>query len=360
MSKNNVKNNIIQFSNINSEPASIKNQRINAYKQLDSFGHPSFGPEIKLDFEIGTYLENAPHHFHMCNDGFIACDIHTAFNKYKSLIEKYYGKLISTDENRYTVLNSTAFESGYFIYVFENQTLSFPIFNKNINCNLTRNIIIVDSNAELNFIDYCNNDSIFRCDCTEIFVEKNAVCKYLNISKNNNMVVSIKRAQVNENARMDWINIIEGANIYMGYPTSILMGSKSASSSSTFASSKKGNSINVGSKMIHEAPNTISKVSNISNIDSNSEIELRNLIYIKNNAVSSKSKVEYIYGINGSKAKYDSVPRYILDNSKSNINYTIRNNDKISIDIIDLIESSFMKLSRKNKKILRNLLKKGK
>lgn len=361
MNKKDIKNSILLFSNDNNEPNWIKDYRINAYKRIDDYCHPSFGPEIKLDVDLNCYLENRALPFHIEGDGFVACDIHTAFTKYKRLVEKYYSKLILSEENRYTVLNSVVFESGYFIYVFKDKKLDFPIFNKNINCEFSRNVLIVDENSELNIIDYCNSTSNFLCDCTEVFVEKGAKCRYvnLNMTGDHSTNVSVKRAQVEENASMDWINVLAGSNVFMGYPSSVLKGKKAFSTSVTLALSGGSKSINVGSKMIHVGEETNSIIKNVSYIGSNGELEIRNLVNIKNTALNSKSSVSYECLAGGNGSKYDNVPRYIIDNDSSNIDFKVQSKCKLNMDIMEFIESHFIDLSKLNKQYLQELIKKS-
>lgn len=359
MTKKSFKNSIILFSDDNNEPSWVKDYRLSAYKQIDEHNHPSFGPEIKLDIELDNYLENKYIPFEVEGDGFIACDIHTAFNKYPGLMEKYYGKLIDSDENRYTVLNSTVFESGYFIYVYKDQKLDFPIFNKNLNCDFSKNVIVVDENSELNVIDYCHTNSIFKSDCTEIFVEKGAKCRYLNINNNSSSstIVSLKRARVEEYGSMDWINIIEGSSIYMGYPSTILKGKESNSTSKTLAISSNKSSINVGAKMIHEGKMTKSNIENISCVKDSSEIEVRNAVNIHKNAINSSSIVSYSYSSEGNVSKYDNVPKYTVSNDSSNINFKVFNSMEYEFNILKYIEENFIPLSKINKKYLQELIK---
>lgn len=361
MGKNNIKNKILSFSNANNEPSWLKENRIDSYKIIDDYNHPNFGPEIKLDIDLASYCENKSIPFCLEQDGFVACDIHTAFSKYKGLIDKYYSKLILNNENRYTVLNSTIFESGYFIYVFKNQKLNFPIFNQNLNCDFSKNIIIVDENAELNIIDYYGGAANFKCECTEVFVEKGAKCKYLNLnlSVEDSTIVSMKRAQVEENGIMDWVTIVNNSKIYMGYPTSILKGKKASSSSITLSLVSEHKSINVGSKMIHEGQHTNSTIKNIGYVKNNGELEVRNLVDIKSNSLNSYSNVEYEYCAKGKNSKYDNVPRYINSNDSSTICFNTNSISKLDIDIMNFIEQNFMKLTNKNKKILQELIKKS-
>lgn len=361
MSENNIKDKILSFSNANNEPSWLKESRIDSYRIIDDYNHPSFGPEIKLDIDLVSYCGNKSIPFCLEEDGFIACDIHTAFSKYKGLVDKYYSKLILNNENRYTVLNSTVFESGYFIYVFKNQKLNFPIFNQNLNCDFSKNIIVVDENAELNIIDYYGGNANFKCECTEIFVEKGAKCKYLNLnsSDEDSTVVSIKRAQIEENGIMNWLNIVSDSKIYMGYPTSILKGRRASSSSITLSLAGENKSVNVGSKMIHEGCYTTSAIKNIGYVKNNGELEVRNLVDIKSNSIKSRSTVEYEYCANGKNSKYDNVPRYINSNDSSDICFNAKSISRLDIDLMSFIEQNFMKLTKKNKKILQELIKKS-
>lgn len=356
MNKTNIKKKIMAFSNDNMEPDWVIQERLDALKKIDDYTHPSFGPEIKLDINFADYCNYKAVPFHIEGDGFIACDIHTAFKKYQGLIDKYFGYLIFNDENRYTNLNSILFQTGYFIYVFKGKKINYPIFNKNTNCAFCKNLIIIDENAELNIIDYASSHESLKCESTEIYVEENAKCRYLNLNmRNDSKVVSLKRANIKDSGCMEWINVITDSKIYMGYPSSILEGKKAISLSTTLVKAKLKNSINVGTRMIHIGSNTRSIIDNVCNNATNSEIEVRNLVHINESADNSHSVVKYEYNSTGNNSKYDNTPKYIVENDSSTVNFKVKNGEVK--DIMEFIDDHFISLNKQNKKMLQQLIK---
>lgn len=361
MKETNIKKSIILFSNDNNEPSWVLEYRLKCYKKIDDYNHPSFGPEIKLDIDFNNHLENKALPFCIEKDGFVACDIHTAFLKYPKLVEDYFDKLISSEENRYTILNSTLFESGYFIYVPKKQKVLWPIINKNVNCAFTKNIIVVDEGAELSILDYSTVENKIKCDMTEIFVEKNAKCKYLNLNLDSlsSNVIAMKRAVVSEKGKIDWINIIKGGIIFMGYPSTILKGDNSSATALNFVHSYNNSSINTGCKFIHKGKNTISTLKNFADVKDGSEIEYRNSINIEKYAYNSNSTIEYTYLFDGKTAKVDTVPKYNIANDSSQISITSQSKENFSIDVINLIENNF-ELSLEIKEFIQKLINKDK
>ena len=93
-----------------------------------------------------------------------------------------------------------------------------------------RTLIIVDNNSELHYIEGCTakeyTDSSLHAAVVEIFVGKNSTCRYSTIqnwaTNVNNLVT--KRALVEENGTMEWIDGNIGSNVTMKYPACILKG----------------------------------------------------------------------------------------------------------------------------------------
>lgn len=115
--------------------------------------------------------------------GIIIGSSRKAMTQYPDIFEKYYGECKINDENGFYDINTALWQDGFFIYAPKNAVAEKPIQiikiidDDNNPFIQTRNIIIVEANAQLQIID-CDDSvkeqSSFVNSYTEIFVGENA------------------------------------------------------------------------------------------------------------------------------------------------------------------------------------------
>jgi len=103
------------------------------------------------------------------------------------LFRKYFNNLVKYDENKYTALNGAFWSGGSFIYIPRGVVLDRPlqsyfrIDTENLG-QFERTIIIVDDEAELEYIEGCTarsySSTSLHAGVVEIYVGKDAKCKY--------------------------------------------------------------------------------------------------------------------------------------------------------------------------------------
>ena len=105
----------------------------------------------------------------------------------------------------------------------------FRINSKNMG-QFERTIIIVDEDSELHYMEGCTaptytSDSLHAA-VVEIYVGKNAKCRYTTIQNWANNIYNLvtKRAIVEENGLMEWIDGNIGSKVNMKYPCCVLAG----------------------------------------------------------------------------------------------------------------------------------------
>ena len=165
----------------------------------------------------------------------IFCDTDTALKKYPDLFKEYFNHLVKYDENKYTALNGAVWSGGTFIYFTPNTHIERPlqcyfrINSKNMG-QFERTLIIVDEGSSLHYMEGCTaptytSDSLHAA-VVEIYVKKNASCRYTTIQNWSSDVYNLvtKRAIVEENGLMEWIDGNVGSKVNMKYPCCILNG----------------------------------------------------------------------------------------------------------------------------------------
>ena len=342
------KSRILEISKIKKEPKWMRNFRINSYEKFKELPNPKFGPELKIDFDdityykkigekendwdkvpkevkdtfdklgiieaeqkylagIGAQYDSEAIYHNMLKElnekNIIFCDTDTALKEYPDLFKKYFNKLVKYDENKYTALNGAVWSGGTFIYIPPNTTLDRPLQSyfriNSINMGqFERTIIVVDENSDLHYMEGCtaptySTDSLHAA-VVEIYVGKNAKCRYTTIQNWSNNVYNLvtKRAIVEENGLMEWIDGNIGSKINMKYPGCILSGKGAKGRCISIAVANKDQIQDAGARMIHLAPNTTSEIISKSIAGMGGDATYRGKVRITKDATNSRSVVK--------------------------------------------------------------------
>ena len=368
------KNVIEKISKIKNEPSWMTNFRIKSFECFSKMGNPKWGPKINIDFDKITYykerINNLTNNWNNIScpvrnefkelgvidaekkylDGMgaqydseviyhnmikeledknvIFMDIDSALKKHPDIFKKYFNTLVKYDENKYTALNGAVWSGGTFIYIPKNTVLDRPlqsyfrINSKNMG-QFERTLIIVDDNSSLHYIEGCTaptySEDALHAAVVEIFVGKNAKCRYTTIQNwsydVNNLVT--KRAIVEENGLMEWIDGNVGAKLNMKYPCCILNGPYAKGNCITVAAASNNQIQDTGAKMIHLAPYTKSNIISKSIASNGGNATYRGTVKISKDAIHSSSNVKCDTIILDEKSKSDTIPTNIINNNSS-------------------------------------------
>ena len=252
--------------------------------------------------------------------------------KYPKLVKKYFGKIVKNDENKFAALNGAVFSGGSFIYIPPNTELDRPLqsyfrINSKQMGQFERTLIIVDDNSSLHYIEGCTaptySESSLHAAVVEIYVGKNSKCRYSTIQNwavNVNNLVT-KRAVVEENGTMEWIDGNIGSNITMKYPCCVLKGDNSSGTCVTISVATHKQNQDSGARMIHLGKNTNSKIVSKSISKTGGNATYRGDVKIKKEASNSYAMVKCDSLILDELSKSDTIPTNIVENKTSNIEH---------------------------------------
>ena len=367
-------NKIKEISKLKKEPKWMTDFRLKAYKAFREIPNPTFGPELKIDFDkinyykrvtdkvednwdkvscpikdtfeevglidaekkylngVGAQFESEVVYHSMIKEledkGVIFCSTDDALKKYPELFKKYFNTLVKYDENKYTALNGAVWSGGTFIYVPKGVTIDRPLQSyfrlntKNMG-QFERTLIIVDDDSHIHYMEGCTAvyhiaDSLHAA-VVEIFVGKNASCRYTTIQNWASNVYNLvtKRSIVDENGVMEWIDGNIGSKTNMKYPSCILKGKGARGDCISIAVASKDQIQDAGAKMIHLAPNTTSKIISKSIAANGGISNYRGTVKIVKNAINSKSTIKCDTIILDKESKSDTIPKNIVENSSS-------------------------------------------
>ncbi len=365
---------IENISKIKNEDEWVKEFRLKCLETFNKLDLPNFGPKINIDFDKINYYKESSEKLTNNWDN-ISCqvreefdklgiikaekkyldgskaqydseviyhnmikeleekkviflDTDTAIKKYPDLFKKYFNTLVKYDENKFTALNGAVFSGGTFIYIPPNTILDRPLqsyfrINSRNMGQFERTLIIVDDNSQLHYIEGCTapyyTEDALHAAVVEIFVGKNAKCRYTTIQNWSEDVYNLvtKRAIVDENGTMEWIDGNIGSCINMKYPCCILKGQGAIGSCITVASASNKQIQDTGAKMIHLAPNTKSNIISKSIAKNGGNATYRGTVKISEKATNSYAYVKCDTMILDKESKSDTIPTNIVNNSSS-------------------------------------------
>lgn len=365
---------IKKISSIKKEPEWMLNFRLNALDAFEKSDNPTFGPRLDIDYDSINYYKEREEE--LTNDwNNVSCDVRNLFDdlgvisaekkfldgvgaqydseviyhnmnkeleekniifldtdsalrKYPDIFKKYFNKLVKYNENKFTALNSAVWSGGTFIYIPPNTHLDRPlqsyfrINSKNMG-QFERTLIIVDDNSSLHYIEGCTaptyTEDSLHAAVVEIFVGKNSKCRYTTIQNWSTDVYNLvtKRAIVEENGLMEWIDGNIGSKTNMKYPCCVLKGDGARGTTITVASAAAGQIQDSGAKMIHIGKNTKSNIVSKSIASGGGNATYRGTVKIGKNAINSKASIKCDTIILDNISKSDTIPTNIVNNNSS-------------------------------------------
>ena len=372
------KDNIIKISTHKKEEAWVKDYRIKSYEYFEKMNKTlPFGPKFKLNFDDIIYYKSATDEltddwnkvmkpikseldklgvleseqymdgmgvqyeseviYHnmlkeLTDKKVIFTSIDKAIKEYPDLVKKYFGKIVKNTDNLYAALNSSVFSGGSFIYIPPHTKLNRPLqsyfrINSKGMGQFERTLIIVDDDSELHYIEGCTAPtyatSSLHAAVVEIYVGKNSKCRYTTIQNWAPNVYNLvtKRALVEENGTMEWIDGNIGSKLTMKYPCCILKGDNSTGTCISIAVASNNQIQDTGARMIHLGKNTHSKIVSKSISKSGGNATYRGDVKIKEEARDSYSMIKCDTLILDKDSISDTIPTNIVSNNSSTIEH---------------------------------------
>lgn len=342
---------VVEFiSNAKKEPEWMKQFRLNSYDSFLELNNPNWGPDLSgIDFNEYTYYikssektehkwEDVPEEIKDTFDklgipeaeakylagsstqfesevvyhnnlkeldelGVIFCDTDTALREHADIMQKYFGKLVPFTDNKYAALNSAVWSGGSFIYVPKGVKLKKPVqsyfrINSERMGQFERTLIIVDDDADIHYVEGCtapqySKDSLHAA-VVEIFVGKRAHCRYSTVQNWSNNIVNLvtKRAIVDDEGHMEWIDGNVGAGLNMKYPACVLKGKYSKGTTVSIAFAAENQIQDTGAKMIHLGENSSSTIISKSICRGGGKVNYRGLASCGPKALGARSHIE--------------------------------------------------------------------
>ncbi|MBR1818406.1 MAG: Fe-S cluster assembly protein SufB [Bacilli bacterium] len=361
---------IQKLSQKKGEPSWMLDFRLQSYDAFLKIDQPKFGPKLDFSFDdilyykktedvksdwkevnnqtyktfcelgvvdaeekylggVSNQLESeVVYHKNKVADGVLFMSTDQALQEYPDLFKKYFNTLVKYHENKYTALNGAVWSGGSFIYIPPYTKVDRPLqsyfrIDTESLGQFERTLIIVDEGAELSYIEGCTARSYAKSSLhagvVEIFVGKNAKCRYSTIQNWSNDVYNLvtKRAIVEDGGLMEWVDGNVGSGVTMKYPSVILKGNYSAGNCISIAYAKNHQILDAGAKMIHLGHHTKSNIVNKSIASNGGVSNYRGTTRISKDAHHSVANIKCDTILLDSLSKSDTFPKNIVENPSS-------------------------------------------
>lgn len=227
-------------------------------------------------------------------------DTDTALKKFPALFRQYFGTLIPPGDNKFAALNSAVWSGGSFVYVPKGVKVTLPVqayfrINAENIGQFERTLIIADEGSYVHYVEGCtapiyqNDSDSLHSAVVEIFVKKGARVRYTTVQNWSNNVYNLvtKRARVEEDGFMEWIDCNIGSKLTMKYPSCFLMGKGARGEVLSIAFAGKNQHQDAGAKMYHFAPETKSRIVSKSISKDGGRTSYRGLVHVRPGAKKS-------------------------------------------------------------------------
>jgi Fe-S cluster assembly protein SufB len=295
-------------------------------------------PEAERKFLAGVgaqYESEMVYHSileHLEKQGVIFLSIEDGLRKHPDLFREYFGTVIPIEDNKFAALNSAVWSGGSFVYVPKGVKVDLPLqayfrLNTANVGQFERSLIIVDEGAQVHYVEGCTapqytTDS-FHSGVIEIIVKKGARSRYSTIQNWSTNVYNLvtQRAKVYANATHEWVDANLGSKVTMKYPSCYLMEPGAHGEMLSMAFAGPGQHQDAGSKMIHFAPNTTSKVISKSISRGGGRSSYRGLLKVHKGATGVRSNTTCDALILDPQSRSDTYPSIEIDEDDVSIGH---------------------------------------
>ena len=267
--------------------------------------------------------------------GIIFLDMDSGLREHPDIVKKFFGTVIPAGDNKFSALNTAVWSGGSFLYVPPGVEVKAPLqayfrINAENMGQFERTLIIADKGSRVHYIEGCTapvySTNSLHSAVVEMIALEGAYIRYTTIQNWSRNIYNLvtKRSQVHKNATVEWVDGNLGSRLTMKYPCMQLVGEGARGEILSVAFAGDDQHQDAGSKVIHAAPNTSSRVTSKSISKGNGRATYRGLVKVHKNATNCKVSVECDALLIGKDARSDTYPTMEVDNDQVQVEHEAR------------------------------------
>ncbi|GHT18972.1 Fe-S cluster assembly protein SufB [Bacteroidia bacterium] len=211
--------------------------------------------------------------------GIIFCSFSEAVQNHPDLVKEYLGSVVPVGDNFFAALNSAVFSDGSFVYIPKGVRCPMELstyfrINAANTGQFERTLIVAEDDAYVSYLEGCTapmrDENQLHAAIVEIVVKNNAEVKYSTVQNwypgdkdgRGGIYNFVTKRGIckGENARLSWTQVETGSAITWKYPSCVLAGEGSSAEFYSVAVTNNLQQADTGTKMIHLAKNTRSRI----------------------------------------------------------------------------------------------------
>ncbi len=257
----------------------------------------------------------------LAEKGVILTDVNTALEKHQ-IARDYCFRNIKIGKDKFVALNAAYFGNGVFLYVPKNIEIGEPIkinFNFDGKCSILHNIVVVESNSKLDFIEEYSNKELeeeqLNACITEVFANQDSKINFYHVDNWTKNVYNFTNIAGNleRNASINWISGCFGGKLNKLRIDTNFNGQGSQCSNLGIFLGKGREHIDFTTNMYHNAENTTNDVLVDGILKDESSSVYRGLIKIEKQAQKTNSYLANHILKMGDKTLANSIPSLKID-----------------------------------------------
>lgn len=268
----------------------------------------------------------------LTKQGVIFCDMDTAVQKYPNIVRKYFGTLVTVDDNTFAALNGAVWSGGSFVYVPPGVTVTMPLqayfrINSEKFGQFERTLIIADEGASVHYMEGCTaptyGSASLHAAVVEVFAMKNARIRYTTVQNWSSDIYNLvtKRARAEAGATVEWVDCNIGSGVTMKYPAVYLAGRGARGDVLSIAIANTGQHQDTGAKILHLAPDTTSRIINKSIARGGGISTYRGRVFVKDGATNARNFTQCDALMSDDISRSDTFPTMTIDDSTAEIEH---------------------------------------
>jgi Fe-S cluster assembly protein SufB len=194
---------------------------------------------------VGAQFDSGTVYHHVREDlvaqGVIFLNMDEALRLHPQIVERYFmTRCVPPHDHYFSLLHAAVWSGGTFLYVPEGVRVEIPLqayfrMNAPSSGQFEHTLIIAEAGAEVHYIEGCSapkyTQASLHAGCVEIFVGAGAKVTYSSFESwsKNTYNLNTKRAIVEADGEIVWLNGNVGSGVTMLYPMSVLLGDRSKS-----------------------------------------------------------------------------------------------------------------------------------
>ena len=296
--------------------------------------------------------------------GVVFLSMDEGLRQYPEVVKEYFGKIIPAGDNKLAALNTAFWSGGSFVYVPKGVKVKVPLqayfyMETERMGQFERTLIVAEEGAEVVYVEGCSavvyGSPSLHAGVVEVIVKEGARVQYLTVQNWYKNVYNLvtKRAMVEKDGVMRWVDCNVGSKVTMKYPACILRGEGAHGEMLSMAVAGEGQAQDAGAKMIHLAPKTSSLIISKSISKDGGRASYRGVVVVSKEAVRSKSNVVCDALIMDEKSRSDTYPvNRIMTNQ-------VRLEHEATVSRVGEAQLEFLKAMGLEEKEARNMIVRG-